>query len=230
MIRRHLTYANVVATVCLVALLGGTAAFAASRFVGKDGKVYSCVVKKGKKKGQLRLIASKTKCKRSEEKLAWNQTGQRGPTGLTGPAGPTGPGTESAGVPTGAVMLFDADSCPATWTEYTQARGRYMVGRQPSGERGAVVGTELSDKEDRVVGQHNHSTTDPGHTHGAGAQSDILAGNIAVNSFQGNGRQLVARDNTLVTDLAATGVTVNNAGAVPGTNAPYVQLLACRKD
>ena len=31
-------------------------------------------------------------------------------------------------------------------------------------------------------------------------------------------------------DLAFTGITINAAGAVPGTNAPYLQLVACRKN
>jgi hypothetical protein len=29
---------------------------------------------------------------------------------------------------------------------------------------------------------------------------------------------------------AQTGITVNESAGVAGTNAPYVQLLACRKD
>jgi hypothetical protein len=223
-IRPHLSYANVMVTLCMFMLLGGSAV-AASKFVGKDKKVYSCAIMKGGKKGQLRLVSAKTKCKkRVEEKLSWNQAG---PTGATGP---TASESGSGGVPTAAVMLFDADSCPATWSEYTAGRGRYFVGRQTGGERGATVGTELTDKENRPVGQHAHGVTDPGHAHGAGAQSDILAGNITVQSFQGNVRAVAARDNTIVTDLATTGVSVDAAGAVPGTNAPYVQLLACRKD
>jgi hypothetical protein len=34
----------------------------------------------------------------------------------------------------------------------------------------------------------------------------------------------------LQSEVAFTGISIDPAGAVSGTNAPYVQLLACRKN
>jgi len=33
-----------------------------------------------------------------------------------------------------------------------------------------------------------------------------------------------------VTQSAFTGITISPAGAIEGTNAPYLQLLSCHKD
>jgi hypothetical protein len=70
-----------------------------------------------------------------------------------------------AGVPSGAVMFFNLGSCPAGWTELTAARGRYIVALPAGGTLGGTDGTPLSDLEDRPVGQHTHTITDPGHVH-----------------------------------------------------------------
>ncbi|HUS29708.1 MAG TPA: hypothetical protein VMZ53_14490 [Kofleriaceae bacterium] len=61
---------------------------------------------------------------------------------------------ETASVPTGAVMMFDLDTCPAGWTALDAARGRAIVGVPAGGTRGGTVGTALSDVEDRA---HSHS-------------------------------------------------------------------------
>jgi hypothetical protein len=37
-------------------------------------------------------------------------------------------------------------------------------------------------------------------------------------------------DNNLDDAIATTGITINNAGSVDGTNAPYIQLLPCKKN
>ena len=70
----------------------------------------------------------------------------------------------TASLPPGAIAFF-AGACPTGWTEYTSARGRYIVGTPSGGTNGATVGTALSNSEDRAVGQHNHAITDPNHSH-----------------------------------------------------------------
>jgi hypothetical protein len=72
------------------------------------------------------------------------------------------------GVPAGAVMFFNATSCPTGWAELTDARGRYLVGLTDPAiwPPGAMVGTALSNEEERLlVGRHDHNVTDNGHTH-----------------------------------------------------------------
>jgi len=92
-------------------------------------------------------------------------------------------GSSDGGVPSAAVVFFDATECPAGWTELTEARGRAVVGM--GGSAGTLLGTvggAFEDLEDRA---HSH-TTDIGnvtstsvsvaHTHGVAAHSTGSAG------------------------------------------------------
>ena len=124
-------------------------------------------------------------------------------------------------VPSAAVMYFNSASCPAGWTEFTAARGFYLVGLPSGGTLDAVVGTALTDIENRAVGQHAHTVTDPGHLHtsarsGGGGNGDMTS--RAGGSASGS------------TGSSVTSVTVDNTGSVAGTVAPYVQLIVCKKD
>jgi hypothetical protein len=72
------------------------------------------------------------------------------------------------------------------------------------------------------VGQHTHSGQF-NHTHpltvvsGAGATFGVLFGTGASAFVQTGG-------------YSGGFLSIDNAGTVPGTNAPYIQLKACRKD
>jgi hypothetical protein len=90
------------------------------------------------------------------------------------------------------------------------------------------VGTALSDQEDRPTGQHTHGVNDPGHVHAVGYDTEQLAntGNTIGGTRMFGGTNSASENS----DIAFTGITIQAAGLVPGTNAPYVQLLACRKD
>jgi hypothetical protein len=48
--------------------------------------IYTCV----SKKGAMRVVSAKTKCKHGESKLSWSSSGPAGPAGVTGAAGATG--------------------------------------------------------------------------------------------------------------------------------------------
>ena len=90
----HLTYANVVSSICLFVLLGG-GAFAATSLVGPDGTINGCV---RKKTGDVRVVAAGKKCKKKiETRLVWNQKGAPGAAGQSGQPGAGGqngqPGT-----------------------------------------------------------------------------------------------------------------------------------------
>src|SRR5204862_6733026 len=94
--RPRLTYPNVVATICLVAVVGGSAVAATKT---TSSTISGCVVKKGKKAGAIRIISGKKKCKqKTEKKLSWNQKGVAGTAGAGGTAGPDG---SDAGAPAG---------------------------------------------------------------------------------------------------------------------------------
>lgn len=142
-------------------------------------------------------------------------------------------------VPPGAVMHFALPVCPAGWVEYEPARGRYLVALQPGGALGAAMGQALGPQEDRPVGAHSHQVFDPGHghpiwdpghAHGIRTASSDSAGGF--NDYGSN------HNRTNSTEAAVTGVVVlgsqtgiwlGQAGAVGGTPAPYLQLLACIK-
>jgi hypothetical protein len=234
----RLSYANVVATLCLVGLVGACAigAFAQS----SSRQLAACYKKRGTAKGDMRFLPkASSKCRRTEKKITWNQTGPQGPAGAPGAPGATGErglqGESGVGsAAPGAVGFFDVDACPAGWSEYVEARGRYIVALPPGGVRGAQVGTPLSAQQNRVVGQHSHGVTDPGHSHGINGSGASLRVPNAVVSFNGRGpiTTLPPAPNAFTTGImpASTGISVQSAGGTAGTNAPYVQLLACRKD
>lgn len=123
-------------------------------------------------------------------------------------------------------MYFNLAACPTGWTELTAARGRYLVGLPSGGALAGTAGTALTDLENRAVGQHSHGVTDPGHEH------DFSLGVGTVDNDMGTAfdRALFASEFNFDGADAFTGITVNNAGAVAGTNAPYLQLLVCQKD
>lgn len=220
-LRPHLTYANVVATLCLAGLVGGTTLAATS---GTSSKTISiCVRKSGAKKGTLRVAS---KCRRSERKLSWNRAGR------VGPAGPAGAAGADAVAPAGAVGFFALSACPAGWDAYAPAQGRYVVGLPTGGTLEGTDGTALTDKEDRPVGQHTHTVDDPGHTHDVEVDPILDGGNVVAQRVTGTADTqsgFVKQTVSAKALKAFTGITIANAGLVAGTNAPYVQLLACKK-
>lgn len=158
---------------------------------------------------------------------------------LTGPQGPEGPG--GPGAPAGSIIFYDGATCPAGWEEVTDARGRYIVGLN-GGTSGSVIGSSLSNGENRTVGQHNHSAS------GLGFSGTPVAPHSHVMKYEakpdnpgsGGPMQLFADyPLTIQTDISTqsggghtpagsiTGSTANN-GTITGTNAPYIQFLLCK--
>ncbi len=143
-------------------------------------------------------------------------------------------------VPTGAVMHFALPVCPAGWVEYEPARGRYVVGLQPGGALGGAVGSALAPFEDRPVGQHAHGVFDPGHGHGVNdpghGHGIPTSGNDSWGPYNDTATGNWERTNSTtasVTGISIQGALTNigiHATGVPGTPAPYLQLLTCIKD
>ena len=133
--------------------------------------------------------------------------------------------TISETVPAGTIAFFTG-ACPTGWTEYTAARGRYIVGTPSGGTAEGTVGTALTNVENRAVGQHNHAITDPGHVH---ESEPIFEATGEGGKVSATGLHDVTAPGAN-TDSNTTGITVDNDGSVVGTNAPYVQLTVCKKD
>jgi hypothetical protein len=159
-VRARLTYSNVMSTIAAFAAIGGgTLAIAA--IPDRQGRINACYIKKGKKKGQVRLLASGTRCRKGEAKVSWNQKGQRGAQGQQGAQGQRGdqgqqgvPGTARAYAvidPTGCTAT--AGSCGLTQaTNVVGARrpqlGFYCVTVGPGIDRltsGSMAGVEWSE-------------------------------------------------------------------------------------
>ncbi|HYN37231.1 MAG TPA: hypothetical protein VEV82_09695 [Actinomycetota bacterium] len=218
-LRSHLTYANVMATIALFMAIGGGVAWAAlamnsvkSRHI-VDGHVRGIDVDSSQV--QLRVGGQ---CPEGQAIRVINVEG-----GVICEVDDVG--ASDPGIPAGAVSFFNLSACPSGWTELTAAQGRYLVGLPSGGTLSATVGTALTNGENRAVGQHNHGVYDPGHTHSFGwpvglTDADYAAWDLANPlGFE-----------TRLTGLSQTGIRINNAGSVSGTNAPYLQLLVCQKN
>jgi hypothetical protein len=104
-LRKHLTYANVISTLCLFIVLGGTSWAVASGSIGsreiKDGSVLSKDIRNGQVSGADVDNGSLGTKDFAKGKLP---TGPRGATGPQGPAGPAGA--------TNVVIRSSDSSCP----------------------------------------------------------------------------------------------------------------------
>jgi hypothetical protein len=133
----------------------------------------------------------------------------------------------------GAVLMFNATSCPSGWSELTAARGRYVVGLRPGGARAGTAGSALTNLENRATGQHGHSISDTGHTHGYttnwGYDATPASGTVRRPLFGFRIADSAGQPDLPAINPAMTGLSIDAAGTTPGTNAPYIQLLACQK-
>lgn len=161
---------------------------------------------------------------------------------------------------TGDLVFSTTGTCRTGFTELVAARGRYLVALPGGGTNAGTIGTALSDLENRPVGQHTHTLTDPGHNHTQNAHAHVIsitdpghvhtnsvttwtggltaagaveAGNFATSTSTSSALTGISATDSSVTatnNSATTGITVVNSGSVAGTNAPYIQYILCRKD
>ncbi len=138
-------------------------------------------------------------------------------------------GVQYAYVPSGMISFFNLTSCPAGWTAFGAAQGLYFVGAPNGISTGTVVGTALSNGENRPAGNIVETVHDPGHSHSY-ANPDNTSSNV-LETQSGNTEVAYYAPGTPNTGTAYTGITVtNNSSSVAGTNAPYIQLLVCQKN
>ncbi len=125
-------------------------------------------------------------------------------------------------------MAFNLASCPTGWSPLATAEGRVIAGLPSGGTLGATVGTALSNQENRAVGQHSHTTQNAG-SHG---HSYTRYGALEYRSGPGcsSCRQWQGTGSGTSGSNGVHGHTINNAGSIAGTPAPYIQFLYCQKD
>jgi hypothetical protein len=119
-------------------------------------------------------------------------------------------------IPSGLVAYFDAPQCPAGWNKKESVQGRYIVGTTTNGTLGSQVGQPLKDKENRPTGQHTHGFDDQSIGYAKGTP-------------EGLGTEFNSQSNVDIYFEARTTKSVAEPDIPAGTNAPYVQFLACEK-
>jgi hypothetical protein len=129
-IRRHLSYANVAATLALVFAMSGVG-YAASGGFTSGGKLQACV----NEEGTLKLLKAGKHCKTGQKAVSWNQTGRAGPkgapgVGVPGAAGATG--ASGAAGPKGET----GEGSPTLWAK-VDATGNLLAGH---GAKSAAFG------------------------------------------------------------------------------------------
>jgi hypothetical protein len=83
--------------------------------------------------------------------------------------------------PAGMIVIFNG-SCPTGWTEVEATRGRYVVGTPLGGTNGSMVGTALTNGENREVGKHSHSVDPPSTASGTQSASHTHTTDIGSHS------------------------------------------------
>jgi hypothetical protein len=68
----------------------GTSSARAASVVGPAGQISGCYVKKGKSKGNLRVVPPGKRCRRNEKPVSWAAQGQSGQSGQSGAQGGSG--------------------------------------------------------------------------------------------------------------------------------------------
>jgi hypothetical protein len=111
-IRRHVSYANVAATLALVLAMSGGAVAATGGF-SSGGTLRACA----NEEGAIRLLKPGKRCGKGQKTVSWNQTGPAGAKGATGAAGASGgPGATGAAGAAGAKGA-DGASAVSLWAE-----------------------------------------------------------------------------------------------------------------
>ena len=113
--------------------------------------------------------------------------------------------TGGGSLPSG-IIVFTAGACPATWTEYTAARGYAVVGLVNSGTAAGTVGTALTNLQNKT---HTHSVT-----------VNALAGGTRKGGTS-NPASIIENNNV----PTASAGTASTSDVIP-----YIQLRACSKD
>tara|TARA_Y100000310_G_C20701283_1_gene830144 strand:- start:4259 stop:4903 length:645 start_codon:yes stop_codon:yes gene_type:complete len=148
-------------------------------------------------------------------------------------------------IPPGAIMYFNRATCPQGWNAVPNTYGRYIVGLSPTGTLQGLVGTPLGNNQDRPVGLHSHHVDPPpgvdttpsgGHNHGVYWHAGYHGGGIhgagggdSASTVHGGVTSPVGHHIHQVDIPRFRSYDSDGEGATAGTNAPYVQFLACEK-
>lgn len=123
-------------------------------------------------------------------------------------------------IPPRAIVFFDRE-CPTGWNEYRLLRGRYVVGAHEPSKVGRLVGYQLADEENRPTGSHRHFPSERLKNYMVIDNLGDVPGRTSTMLAHGQGVGRYVDNQTGDVSLAQGTKTME------GTNAPYIQLLAC---
>jgi hypothetical protein len=135
-IGKHLSYANVAATLALVFAMSGGAIAATGGF-SSGGSLRACA----NEEGGIKLLRAGKHCRKGQKTVAWNQTGPAGAKGATGAAG--APGAAGATGATGAA----GTPAVTVWAE-VNAVGQIIGGSGATSVSGNLAGRTVTFSRD----------------------------------------------------------------------------------
>lgn len=139
-------------------------------------------------------------------------------------------------LPSGSILYFDLAACPSGWTEYTAGRGAYLTGLVSGGTKATLVGTVLTNQEDRTHTHPQFHTHPQDHTHGYSLTSAAPAGLVASfpsgpdYDFPTDAHTHTLAGTSGAASVANTdGASASSTGTQSAMIAPYLQFLMCLK-
>lgn len=148
----------------------------------------------------------------------------------------------SPGVPSGAVMAFDLNSCPSGWSAMSTAQGRFIVGTGGGYSRGNTGGANTVALTVAQMPSHTHSVDPPAtNTSVAGNHRHSIINNTNVHAASGVGSGSswmgttgsntgYAGEHTHSVDIPAFNSGSAGSGQAHENRPPYLALLYCRKN
>ena len=148
-------------------------------------------------------------------------------------------GGNGSGVPIGTIAFFEG-ACPSGWTEYTNLRGRYVVGVPSGGTVAGTVGTALSNLGNRMLNQvpehlHKINIIDSFNPHrvpaaGPGSYEPEAGAQPLFGSIGGADPQGGIVPSGYSDPPSGFAITSGYTGQPSGVDVtmPYIQLTACQ--
>jgi hypothetical protein len=187
---RAAAIATFVALLASLSIMAGGAAAKRHTLVGRDGKIHACYRVKGKPKGMVRVVRSRSHhCRRGERRLAWSVTGDASQAGQAGANGQDGQATAGGTTTTSKETALETKVAGLTLqVEQLESLVKGLAG-EVNGVEGLLNGVEPGDLGgvlNRVNGLEGtlEGVDNEGLTHAVSAVKDVTGAKLleAVNA------------------------------------------------
>lgn len=153
---------------------------------------------------------------------------------------------EVNGVPAGSILMIASGTCPTGYTEYTGARGRFIVGVPASGTLAGTAGSAMTNLQNLSVTPTFTGSALASHQHDGVTAVSATAGSQALRNTSnpfGSGTEVTngffgfdtdgvnETRNPALVSATSGGTPAGTVSAVASNSlAPYIQLMFCQKD